>query len=632
VHPSVQLRIGSDFLRHAVAQSAAFSPDGTLLATGGSDVRLWDLSKKRLLRVMPLPNRFEDGDVLQMRFSPDGKTIYVRGSGLGHVTGFDVASGKRLFRFQPDPAGLSAFDISPDGKVLATASGGSGEIVLWTADTKEKLRTVVGHQRTAPPGAPQDPTRLNVFVQSLAFSPDGKWLASRALYDDSLRVFDVETGKEKHMLECPSLYGARAVFSPDGYLAAYRPLPGPNSATPAKGKPALVLWDVTTGKVHQEFDWVPQWGPGHHDLAFSADGKWMAGDRGGSRICVWERATGKVRFTDPRPISPCGTLVFSKDANTLVASESGSLEMWDLRTGRSLLADGGHIGMIRGFDLSSDGTVIATGGTDATIRLWDARTGTERHRIEGIGGLVVFSPDGRTLLTGSGKYDGEMILWDAAEAKEVRRFRLAPNGTGAQPMGVNATFSIDGKTLLVASNLDLNYHLFDVATGKGKRSFSWNLGLGLSTSSVPCRLSPDGKHFAGLYTRQGADFVVALWDMTKPGPQVISGVTHVVDLAFSADGEYLAWSDANEVNVWDVRANRKLMSFKGSGSLAFSPDGRYLAAGKTLHPLNPKHPTLVLPVQPGYQAFTRDGTRLVVVPLDQAAVLVLDVRKLDKGE
>jgi WD40 repeat protein len=582
---------------------------------------------------MPLPDRLEDGDVQQMCFSTDGKTIFVRGSGVGHVSGFDVASGKRLFRFQPDADGVSAFDVSPDGKILATAGGGSGKIILWKADSKEKLRTLVGHKNAAAlapkvnPFAPDLGT--SVFVQAVAFSPDGKWLASRALYDDWVRVFDVQTGQQKYTFACASLYGTGVWFSPEGYLAAYRPNGGP---APAQ-KPAIVLWDLQTGKVHQEFEWVPQWGPGYHGLAFSPDGKWMAGDRGKSRICVWNRATGQIRFTDPRPISPCGSLVFSKDGDTLVTSDAASLDMWDLKTGRSVLADGGHTGMIRGFDLSSDGTTIATGGTDATIRLWDAKTGKELHRLEGVGSVVVFSPNGKTLVSSAGTIDGGMILWDVATGKELRRFLLEKDPQGVQPSGVSAAFSPDGKTLAVGTNLNITYVFFDVATGKEKRRASWHTGLGGSTSWAPCCFSPDGKHFAGMYGPQGNFYVPALWDMTKAAPQTLIGAeNHVFDVAFSTDGEYLAWWDIDQVHIWDVREKRPLKSFKGGGRLAFSPDGHYLAAGKKLYPLSPKYPPLELPVHPGYQAFSPDSKTLVVVPQDQATVLVLDVKKLAKSK
>ena len=99
---------------------------------------------------------------------------------------------------------------------------------------------------TIPPFERADASK--VAVQKLALSPDGKWLASRAEGDKFVRVFDVETGKDKQAFEVPFPvnFASPLVFSPDGCLAVY--CPGSDRK--------LVLWDVVTGKVRESYDCV----------------------------------------------------------------------------------------------------------------------------------------------------------------------------------------------------------------------------------------------------------------------------------------------------------------------------------------------------------------------------------------
>ncbi len=612
--PGAMFRLGTNHFRHPGARSVAYSPDGKILATGASDIRLWDVENKSLLRVLPLPDRWIDGDVQLMKFTRDGKIVYMQGSGAGQVSAFDVATGKRLFRFLPEGMNLSGFDISPDEKILATGSQ-EGQLILWNAATREKLRTLPVHNLPQP-GKQKGPTRKSIFFNSVAFSPDGKWLAASAHFDQ-LRIYEVATGKLKYVLPYPGLYGLQIIFSPDGYLATYRvgePL-NPNE------KSAIILWDPETGKIHQQFDWEPAWGPGYHALAFSPDGKWMAGDGGKSRLCVWERATGKKHFIDPEKHYPFYSVAFSKDGNTLAAA-NGALQMWDLKTGQNLLTDEGHTGLITALDLSPDGsTVASTDGT--TICFWNAKTGKEIRRLDTLGvSCLAFSPDGRFLV--SGCWLQNVQLWDVATGKEIRC--LAENVT-ARCVG----FSPDGQTVAVSTGINLTVHFFETATGKEIRQVSWNEGGDFSTSHHPFRFSPDGKHFASL-ARKNGDVVLALWDMSQKEPAVFTPTgSHFITMAFSPDGEYLAWSELKQVSLWDIQARKKKSwKTKNALSLTFSPDGRYLVAGKDLLPLSPKLQSQALPVDPSHLAFSSDGRILAAVPKGDCTVLILDWKKLVK--
>lgn len=599
-------RLGTNHFRHPGAGYAAYSPDGNILATGGMDIRLWDAKTRRLLRVLPLPERIIDGDVTALRFTADSKMLYCQGTGAGQVSAFDVASGKRLFRFIPERH-VGAFDITPDGTLLATA-GLPGQLTVWKAATREKIRTLDKPVQGA-----------EYTYQSIAFSPDGKWLAALGVFTSEVNVYDVASGELKHTLPIPAPLGIRLVFTPDGYLASYH-----GASSQVKGASGTItLWDMTNGKVHKKYPWGAVWGYGYHGLAFSPDGKWMAGDNGKGQLAVWDRATGKPRFTDSQPNRRFAGLAFSKDGETLCA---GARELWDLKTGRSLMADDGHVAMIQALVLTPDGRTAVT-ADGVTVRFWDTGTGKEARRLDDhCVTSMALSSDGRILVTNL--YDSKtVILRDMATGKELRRIALKedPAKVGISP---------DGKTVVATAASNLTMHLFDADTGKETRVLVGNVSSNsMGLNPLPFRFSPDGKYLASLINTDEQGMVTGLWNLANKDantPFLLPGGGYVWDLAYSPDGEYLACAGQKITRVWDMRTNRPLPITTGSGRVAFTPDGRYLIAGSKMVPLDPKHLPLELPVHPGWVTCSRDSNLLVVVPQNDCAALVLDVKKLGK--
>src|SRR5262249_3145939 len=159
----------------------------------------------------------------------------------------------------------------------------------------KKLFVLPGHKRTAPIPAEFE---TYLVIDSAVFSPDGRYLAtSSSLHDEFVRVFEVATGKEKYALRRhPHRHFFHYLsFSPEGELVVV------SSPEPVgKQQPVITFWDMKTGKIQREIGNPPGWAL----LAFSPDGRWMAGVGGQGAdnvgVAVWDRATGKVRFRSPR--------------------------------------------------------------------------------------------------------------------------------------------------------------------------------------------------------------------------------------------------------------------------------------------------------------------------------------------
>jgi WD40 repeat protein len=247
------------------ANCVAFSPDGTLLATGGSHdrtIKLWDAASGQELRTFQGPIRAVRSDVQPntLAFSPDG-TLLASGSHNGAVKLWDVAGGKELRVLgeeKPLGAGNMVWSVafSPDGRRLASNDGPA--VRLWDVAGGKELCTFRGHTEQ---------------VVGLAFSPDGKCLASCG-NDRTVKVWDVAGARELRTLQGHRGSVSRVAFSPDGARLA-------SCSVDQTAK----VWDVASG---QELRTLR-----HEslvaDVAFSPDGMRLVTGSGGT-LRVWDAA------------------------------------------------------------------------------------------------------------------------------------------------------------------------------------------------------------------------------------------------------------------------------------------------------------------------------------------------------
>src|SRR5262245_27022515 len=169
-------RLGTSRLRHGQpVYSVAFSPDGSILASGGSDGRvvLWEAATGREMRQIALG----PGVLNALVFTSDGKRLLTGGSG-GPIRLLETATGKELRRFQGLTGQVSALALSPDDRFVVSA-GPNPTLRLWDVDTGKEVR-----QFTAQRGA----------ITSVVFCPDGKHFVS-AGPDDGVRLWEAATGQ-----------------------------------------------------------------------------------------------------------------------------------------------------------------------------------------------------------------------------------------------------------------------------------------------------------------------------------------------------------------------------------------------------------------------------------------------------
>ncbi len=366
----------------SIFAGVVFSPDGQLISWADTKktTLIWNVETgKEVLKLS------EIGENYATAFSPDGK-IFARGVGRD-IKLWEIHDNKELSEIKANSSTQFTASFSRDGEVLGMAHSGDSIISLLSKKGWQKLQTP-----------------FSFGVDEIAFNQGGKLLAT-GTFENAIKLWNITENKELYtFIDCAN----KSTLSPNGRMLA----------CVSKDKKTVKLFAIESGKevgkIDGQFDEVDI-------FQFSPDGNMFGVQTSmGKGFQLWNvnQRTKTFDFLTSK-------VAFSFDGKLMATSRSE--RVW-IRKVDDLSSEGwteltGNMGAVLSLEFSPDGKVLASGGFDKSIRLWDTNTFKEIKTFDGHNSFVSkisFSPDGKTLVSLGA--DSNNKLWNVSTGKEIVSF------------------------------------------------------------------------------------------------------------------------------------------------------------------------------------------------------------------
>jgi WD40 repeat protein len=426
--------------------------------------------------------------------------------------------------------------VTPDG-LRAVSASVDNTLKVWDLESGHELRTLKGH---------------SYGVSGVAVTPDGRRAVSASV-DKTLKVWDLESGRELRTLKGHSAYVDGVAVTPDG-----------RRAVSASGDKTLKVWDLESGCELRTLE-------GHSALvsgvAVAQDGRRAVSASYDKTLKVWDLESGRaLRTLAGHSDSVTGVAVTPDGRRAVSASYDHTLRVWDLESGRELRTLEGHSNDVSGVAVTPDGRRAVSASWDNTLKVWDLESGRELRTLEGhsygVSGVAV-TPDGRRAVSASG--DHTLKVWDLERGRELGTLK----GHSAAVSGVAMT--PDGRRAVSASG-DKTLKVWDLESGSELRTLE---GHSAAVSGVS--VTPDGRRAVCA----SWDGTLKVWDL-ESGRDLRTLEGHSAALSgvsVTPDGRRaVSASEDNTLKVWDLESGRELRTLAGHSDyvhgVAVTPDGR----------------------------------------------------------
>ncbi|MDF0590402.1 KGGVGR-motif variant AAA ATPase [Candidatus Methanocrinis natronophilus] len=493
---------------------------------------------------------------------------------------------------------VSAASVTSNGRRAVSASWDQ-TLKVWDLETGEEIRTLKGHSE---------------WVNAVAMTPDGR-IAVSASRDKTLKVWDLESGEEIRTLKGHSGSVNAVSVTPDG-----------RRAVSASRDQTLKVWDLERG----EEIWTLK---GHSSsvnaVAVTPEGRRAVSASHDKTLRLWDLERGEeIRTLKGHSGSVNAVAVTPEGRRAVSASSDSTLKVWDLERGEEIRTLKGHSGSVNAASVTPDGRRAVSASRDRILKVWDLERGEETRTLKGHSGsvnAVAVTPDGRRAVSAS--RDRTIKLWDLVRGEEILTLK-------SHSGWVNAVEMIPNGRRAVSASWDQTLKVWDLVRGEEIRTLK-----GHSSSVNAVAVTSDGRRAVSA----SRDQTLKVWDLER-GEEIRTLKGHsgsVNAVAVTPNGrKVVSASNDHTIKVWDLVRGKEIRTLKAhSGSVnavAVTSDGRRavsasrdqtlkvwdLERGEEIRTLK-GHSSSVNAV-----AITPDGQRAVSASWDQT----LKVWDLERGE